>query len=62
MRIYKAIYMPKETIYQLTSNVESDIRQSYTGGAVDVYIPHNRLSGFFNKIKALLEQTALLVN
>ena len=54
--------MPKETIYQLTSNVESDIRQSYTGGAVDVYIPHNRLSGFFNKIKALLEQTALLVN
>ena len=44
--------MPKNAIYQLGGAVERDIRQSYTGGAVDVYIPHNRISGFFNNIKA----------
>ena len=41
MRIYKSQYMPANTIYQLLGQVENDIRQSYTGGAVDVYIPHN---------------------
>jgi hypothetical protein len=25
--------MPENTIYQLTGNIESEIRQSYTGGA-----------------------------
>jgi hypothetical protein len=30
-----------DTIYQLLGEPEFDIRQSYTGGAVDVYIPHN---------------------
>ena len=53
MRIYKCHYMSENTIYQLLGNVERDIRQSYTGGAVDVFIPHNRITGFFSKIKAL---------
>jgi hypothetical protein len=53
MRIYKSQFMPENTIYQILGQVESDIRQSYTGGAVDVYIPHNRITGFFNSIKAI---------
>ena len=44
MRIYKSQFMPANTIYQLLGVVESEIRNSYTGGAVDVYIPHNRIS------------------
>jgi len=53
MRIYKSQFMPKNTIYKLNGKVEFDIRQSYTGGAVDVYIPHNRktIESFFSKIK-----------
>ena len=51
MRIYKTHYMPEDTIYQLLGNVENNIRQSYTGGAVDVYIPHNRIGDFFKQIK-----------
>ena len=54
MRIYKSQYMPKNTIYQLLGRVEKDIRQSYTGGAVDVYIPHNRGEGFFTKLSKTL--------
>jgi hypothetical protein len=46
-------YRPENTIYQLLGNVERDIRQSYTGGAVDVFIPHNRITKFFGAIKAL---------
>jgi len=42
MRIYKTNFMPADTIYQILAEVEQNIRQSYTGGAVDVYIPHNR--------------------
>ena len=34
MKIFKVNYMPKDTIYQILGNVESDIRQAYTGGAV----------------------------
>jgi len=44
MRIYKTHYMPENSIYQLTGEVEQNIRQSYSGGAVDVYIPHNRIA------------------
>lgn len=51
MRIYKTHFMPENTIFQLLGQVESAIRESYTGGAVDVYIPHNRISGFFGNIK-----------
>jgi DNA polymerase type B, organellar and viral len=42
MRIYKSGFMPENTIYQINGPVEKDIRESYTGGAVDVYKP------FFN--------------
>ena len=41
MIIFKAHDMPINTIFQILGNVEKDIRQSYTGGAVDSYIPHN---------------------
>jgi hypothetical protein len=41
MRMFKTHYMPENTIYQLLGPVEQDIRQSYSGGAVDVYKPHN---------------------
>ena len=41
MKIFKSKYMPKDSIYQLLGNIEKDIRSSYTGGAVDMYIPHN---------------------
>ena len=41
MRIFKSKFMPENTIYQLGGQVEEDIRQSYTGGHVDVYRPHN---------------------
>jgi hypothetical protein len=53
MIIYKTHFMPKDTIYQLLGKAEQGIRESYTGGAVDVYIPHNRLESFFSKIKAM---------
>jgi len=52
MRIYKALFMPEGVINQLSGTIESDIRESYTGGAVDVYIPHNRIAGFIGNIEA----------
>jgi DNA polymerase type B, organellar and viral len=42
MRIYKTHFMPANTIFQIGGRPEFDIRKSYTGGAVDVYIPHNK--------------------
>jgi hypothetical protein len=54
MKIYKSKYMPENTIYQLLGNVEKAIRESYSGGAVDVFIPHNKITSFFDKIKAKL--------
>jgi hypothetical protein len=55
MKIYKALYMPKNSIYQILGDVEKDIRQSYTGGAVDSYIPHNGEDKvFFTKNKKKL--------
>jgi DNA polymerase type B, organellar and viral len=36
--------MPKDSVYQLHGLIEQNIRRSYTGGSVDVYIPHNRLT------------------
>ena len=38
MITYKTHFMPKDTIYQLLGKAEQDIRESYTGGAVDVCI------------------------
>ena len=53
MRIFKTHYMPVNTIFRLSGEVEQNIRQSYTGGAVDVYIPHNRIGSFFLPVKAM---------
>jgi len=50
MKIYKSQFMPKDKIYQLLGNIDKDIRESYTGGSVDVYIPHNRTENFFTNI------------
>jgi hypothetical protein len=56
MRIYKTHYMPANTICQITGRVDAAIRTSYSGGAVDVYIPHNRITGFFTRtVKALFK-------
>lgn len=49
MRIYKTHFKPEDTIFSLHGKVEQDIRQSYTGGVVDVYIPHNKIGSFFSK-------------
>ena len=46
MRIYKAMFMPEDTIFQITGEVDKAIRESYTGGAVDVYKPHNKIGSF----------------
>jgi len=46
MRLFKTLFMPKDTIYQLHGNVEKAIRESYSGGAVDVYKPHNKIGNF----------------
>ena len=53
MKIYKTHFMPENTIYQILGKPEYNIRESYTGGAVDIYIPHNRISAFFSKVKAI---------
>ena len=53
MKIYKSQFMPENTIYQILGGVEEAIRESYSGGAVDVYIPHNRITSFFDKVRAL---------
>jgi hypothetical protein len=39
--IYRTHFLEKDTIPQLTSQIATDIRKAYTGGAVDVYIPEN---------------------
>lgn len=39
MRIYKTHFMPADTIYQILDQPQELIRNSYTGGSVDVYIP-----------------------
>ena len=46
MRLFKTHFMPENSIYQINGLVESNIRESYTGGAVDVYIPHNKISSW----------------
>jgi hypothetical protein len=42
MKLFKTHFMPENLIFQINGLIESNIRQSYTGGAVDVYIPHNK--------------------
>jgi len=53
MRIFKSQYMPDNLLYQLNGEIEAEIRQSYTGGAVDVYRMHNRKEGDFNNKNTL---------
>ena len=50
MRIFKSNFMIENSICQLLGNVETAIRESYTGGAVDVYKPHNRINDFNSRI------------
>jgi hypothetical protein len=45
MRIYKSSFMVKDTLFQMLGNVEWSIRESYTGGAVDVYQTNNHPYG-----------------
>jgi hypothetical protein len=45
MRTFKTHYLKPNTIYQILGNTEYDIRQSYSGGAVDVFEPHNVQKG-----------------
>jgi hypothetical protein len=56
LKIYRIHFMPENSIYQILNKPYWNIRESYTGGAVDVYIPHNRISSFFSKTKALFKQ------
>jgi hypothetical protein len=37
--IFRSNFMKEENIPQLTDKIAKDIRQGYTGGAVDMYIP-----------------------
>ena len=53
MKIYKTNFMPKDLLYQIPAEVDQNIRQSYTGGAVDVYIPHNRINPLSKRFKKL---------
>jgi hypothetical protein len=39
MGIFRSNFMDKENIPQLSGQIANDIRQGYTGGAVDMYIP-----------------------
>jgi DNA polymerase type B, organellar and viral len=50
MKIYKTNFMPENTIFQLLDHIYKDISQSYTGGAVDVYIPHNRTESIYSRM------------
>jgi len=38
--IFRTNFIPKNVIPQLSGKISNDIRQGYTGGAVDVYIPY----------------------
>jgi len=39
--IFRTNFMVENTLPQLGGKIGADIRKSYTGGAVDVYIPEN---------------------
>lgn len=39
--IFRTKFMPENTIPQLSGQIAKDIRESYTGGSVDMYIPEN---------------------
>ena len=59
MRIFKTHFMTKDTIYQILGNPFHNISESYTGGAVDIYIPHNRITSFVSKVGAFFKRLYL---
>lgn len=40
--IFRSNFMEENSIPQLSGKISKDIRQGYTGGAVDMYIPYNK--------------------
>jgi DNA polymerase type B, organellar and viral len=40
--IFRSKFMSEENIPQLSGKIAKDIRQGYTGGAVDMYIPKSK--------------------
>ena len=40
--IFRSNFMEENSIPQLSGKISTDIRQGYTGGAVDMYIPYNK--------------------
>jgi hypothetical protein len=42
-KIFRGNFMEKENIPQLSGKIANDIRQGYTGGSCDVYIPQSKL-------------------
>jgi hypothetical protein len=40
--IFRSNFMSEENIPQLSGKIAKDIRQGYTGGAVDMYIPESK--------------------
>jgi hypothetical protein len=40
--IFKSNFMKEENIAQISGKIAEDIRQGYTGGAVDMYIPKSK--------------------
>ena len=39
--IFRAKYLPKNTIHMLTGQAELDLKEAFTGGSVDMFIPTN---------------------
>ena len=44
-KIYASKFLQDDTLYQITGKAEEEMREAFTGGAVDVYIPHNLVPG-----------------
>jgi hypothetical protein len=40
-KIFRTRFLPKNSIHNISGKIAADIRMSYTGGAVDMYIPTN---------------------
>ena len=52
LKIWKSL-MPTNSVYQLHGQPQELIRKSYTGGAVDVYIPHNKVANTSSGLETL---------
>src|SRR5580658_1748864 len=40
--VFRSNFMPENTIPQLSGKIANNIRQEYTGGSVDVFIPQSK--------------------